>query len=82
MSSILSGLLSFMLENTATLGSVDSSDAVRMVLAKNSMAENLKNPQFRKLFPDVVARYQKDRARESGGARNGSAAQSEGLRRT
>jgi ubiquitin-conjugating enzyme E2 J2 len=54
--SILSGLLSFMLENTSTLGSIDSSDAVRKVLAQNSLNENLKNPTFRKMFPDIVER--------------------------
>ncbi|CAM6002497.1 unnamed protein product, partial [Sphagnum balticum] len=50
-SSILSGLLSFMLEDTQTYGSIHTSDAVKRALAKQSIAFNLRNDTFCKLFP-------------------------------
>jgi len=64
-SSILNGLLSFMLDTSPTLGSVDSSDADKRNLAARSMENNVKDPVFRELFPRLVKNY-----REKLGIRN------------
>lgn len=52
-SSILVGLLSFMLEDTPTLGSFVSSLRVKRILAMESALFNLKNDTFRELFPSL-----------------------------
>jgi len=52
--SILNGVLSFMLESTPTVGSVEKSLAERQKLARASHAFNRKTPIFRELFPDLV----------------------------
>jgi len=81
--SILNGVLSFMLESTPTVGSVEMSLADRRRLAKASHAFNRKGEIFRELFPqlvqepsaeDVEAEAEEASARESregqaGGAR-------------
>ncbi|ELU12627.1 hypothetical protein CAPTEDRAFT_17752 [Capitella teleta] len=51
---ILTGLLSFMLEKAPTLGSVETSDYTKRQLAVNSGPFNLKDQVFCELFPDVV----------------------------
>ncbi|KAK0598146.1 hypothetical protein LWI29_032060 [Acer saccharum] len=56
-SSILTGLLSFMMDNSPTTGSVNTSAAEKQRLAKTSLAFNCKNPAFRKLFPEYVEKY-------------------------
>ncbi|KAJ9179480.1 hypothetical protein P3X46_011264 [Hevea brasiliensis] len=56
-SSILTGLLSFMMDNSPTTGSVNTTDAEKAHLAKNSLAFNCKNPTFRKLFPEYVEKF-------------------------
>jgi ubiquitin-conjugating enzyme E2 J2 len=64
-SSILSGLLSFMLENTATVGSIDTSDDTKRSFAAKSLAFNLKDPIFVTLFPhmrDIHDKQQAERA--------------------
>lgn len=53
-STILTGLLSFMLENSPTLGSIETSDSTKRQLAANSGAFNLKDAIFCELFPDIV----------------------------
>ncbi|KAG2776480.1 hypothetical protein JG687_00003699 [Phytophthora cactorum] len=53
-SSILTGLYSFMLENQATLGSISTSDAQKRKYAAASLESNCTNATFRKLFPDLV----------------------------
>lgn len=50
---ILTGLLSFMLESTPTLGSTETSVYERKEYAKKSLSFNLKNDTFRELFPDI-----------------------------
>lgn len=50
---ILTGLLSFMLETTPTLGSTESTLYEKQQYAKKSLAFNLKNPHFRELFPEI-----------------------------
>ncbi|KAF1775827.1 Ubiquitin-conjugating enzyme/RWD-like [Phytophthora cactorum] len=52
-SSILTGLYSFMLENQATLGSISTSDAQKRKYAAASLESNCTNATFRKLFPDL-----------------------------
>ncbi|XP_021902877.1 ubiquitin-conjugating enzyme E2 34-like [Carica papaya] len=56
-SSILTGLLSFMMERSPTTGSVNTTAAEKQRLAKVSLAFNCKNPTFRKLFPEYVEKY-------------------------
>ncbi|KAK3220640.1 hypothetical protein Dsin_014610 [Dipteronia sinensis] len=63
-SSILTGLLSFMMDNSPTTGSVNTSAAEKQRLAKTSLAFNCKNPAFRKLFPEYVEMYNQQQLRE------------------
>ena len=51
---ILNGVLSFMLESTPTVGSVEKTLSERQALAKASMAWNRKSSIFRSLFPQLV----------------------------
>jgi len=51
---ILTGLLSFMLEKSPTLGSIESSDLEKRTLAYKSLEFNLKDKLFVELFPTVV----------------------------
>lgn len=53
-STILTGLLSFMVENNPTMGSIETSDYEKKVLAKQSLDVNLSNKTFIDLFPDLV----------------------------
>ncbi|XP_004241904.1 ubiquitin-conjugating enzyme E2 34 isoform X2 [Solanum lycopersicum] len=57
-SSILTGLLSFMMDTSPTTGSVTTTVAEKQKLAKTSLAFNCKNPTFRKLFPEYVEKYE------------------------
>lgn len=54
-STILTGLLSFMMEDKPTMGSITTSDYEKRVLAKQSLDFNLSNRLFNELFPDIVA---------------------------
>ena len=51
---ILNGLLSFMVEEATTYGSIETPNAVRQRLARDSGAENLRNEKFCELFPELV----------------------------
>ncbi|KAJ8021403.1 Ubiquitin-conjugating enzyme E2 J2 [Holothuria leucospilota] len=57
-STILTGLLSFMVEKNPTLGSIDTSDYTKRQLAVNSWEFNLKNQNFVELFPDIAEEAQ------------------------
>ncbi|XP_071840560.1 ubiquitin-conjugating enzyme E2 J2-like isoform X1 [Apostichopus japonicus] len=52
-STILTGLLSFMVELNPTLGSIETSDYTKRQLAVNSWEFNLKNQTFTELFPEI-----------------------------
>ncbi|KDR12804.1 Ubiquitin-conjugating enzyme E2 J2 [Zootermopsis nevadensis] len=51
---ILTGFLSFMIERTPTLGSIESSEYEKRQLAGQSLAFNLRDNVFCDLFPDMV----------------------------
>lgn len=52
-STILVGLLSFMLEDTDTMGSMESSLREKRIWAIDSLLYNLKNDTFREIFPSL-----------------------------
>ncbi|KAJ8977923.1 hypothetical protein NQ317_002897 [Molorchus minor] len=64
-STILTGLLSFMLEISPTLGSMETSDYDKWQFAYQSLEFNLKDKQFCELFPDTVLAIQADIAKRS-----------------
>jgi hypothetical protein len=53
-STILTGLLSFMLEKSPTLGSIETSDSDKRHLAGKYHEFNLKDKTFCELFPDLA----------------------------
>ncbi|KTF90305.1 hypothetical protein cypCar_00036967 [Cyprinus carpio] len=53
-STILTALLSFMVENIPTLGSIETSDFTKRELSAQSLTYNLKDRVFCELFPEVV----------------------------
>ena len=53
-STILTGLLSFMIEKNPTMGSIETSEYEKKVLARKSYDFNLNNKVFVELFPDIV----------------------------
>ncbi|XP_074599030.1 ubiquitin-conjugating enzyme E2 J2-like [Brevipalpus obovatus] len=57
-SAILTGLMSFMLENKPTLGSMLTDDQEKRVLARDSWKFNFENEDFRKLFPELLEECQ------------------------
>lgn len=62
-STILTGLYSFMVETAPTLGSIETTDAQKRKLAASSLDFNVRDPNFCKLFPELVE-LQKERALE------------------
>ncbi|KAL1208300.1 putative ubiquitin-conjugating enzyme E2 33 [Cardamine amara subsp. amara] len=67
-SSILTGLLSFMMDNSPTTGSVNTSVAEKQELAKSSLAFNCKNATFRKLFPEYLEKHSQQQLAEEDAA--------------
>lgn len=57
-STILTGLLSFMLEKSPTLGSIDTTDFDKRQLAYRSLDFNLNSNVFCELFPEIVEKIQ------------------------
>jgi ubiquitin-conjugating enzyme E2 J2 len=76
--SILVGLQSFMNESTPTAGSIETSDADKRAYAARSLAWNVESggKEFRKLFPELVERY--EAARAPGGSSSAAAAAAPG----
>lgn len=64
-SSILTGLLSFMVDNSPTTGSVTTTVVEKQRLAKTSLAFNCKNATFRKMFPEYVEKYNQQLAEQA-----------------
>lgn len=56
----LVGLLSFMCSDDMTTGSVMATHADRCTLAQRSHAFNIKQPRFKKIFPDYCAEMPRD----------------------
>ncbi|CAK8560527.1 unnamed protein product [Lathyrus sativus] len=63
-SSILTGLLSFMMDTSPTTGSVNTTTAEKQRLAKSSLSFNCKNATFRKMFPEYVEKYEQQQLSE------------------
>lgn len=57
-SSILTGLYSFMLDNAPTMGSMEASKAKRRRFAEESLEYNVRDPIFCELFPELVELHQ------------------------
>ena len=56
-STILTGLYSFMIESSPTLGSIESTKSQKEKLARMSLEYNVRDPTFRKLFPEYYELY-------------------------
>lgn len=61
---ILAGLLSFLHDTQATTGSITSAAKKKRELAKGSLEYNVKNPTFRKMFPELVKRFETQKGKE------------------
>uniref|UniRef100_A0A7S1KNP0 UBC core domain-containing protein n=1 Tax=Percolomonas cosmopolitus TaxID=63605 RepID=A0A7S1KNP0_9EUKA len=59
-SSILTGLLSFMQEDKSTHGSIECSDPKRRQLAQESLQWNINQALFRELFPELTERIKEE----------------------
>lgn len=57
-STIIYGLISFMVETAPTLGSIETSSTKKKTFARHSLEFNVKNEQFKKLFPDLVKKHE------------------------
>jgi ubiquitin-conjugating enzyme E2 J2 len=64
---ILTGLLSFMLEEAPTSGSVNSTAEEKQQLAAQSLDFNVANLQFKRLFPGWVERQQQAKQQQQEG---------------
>jgi len=53
-STIITGLISFMNENSHTLGALNTTDAEKRTMAGRSLENNIRNPQFCELFPELT----------------------------
>eukprot|EP00979_Chaetoceros_neogracilis_P016853 scaffold10038_cov267-Chaetoceros_neogracile.AAC.1 len=57
-STVIQGLISFMVETAPTLGSIDTTPAQKSKFARHSLENNVKDELFRKLFPELVERHE------------------------
>lgn len=51
-----------MLETAPTLGSVETSTRQKKQFARQSLEYNVRDPVFKKLFPEYVERYEEEQA--------------------
>ena len=58
-STIITGLISFMAESSPTLGSMESSTAQKKAFARHSLEWNVRDEKFQKLFPELVEKHHK-----------------------
>lgn len=58
-STILTGLYSFMIETSSTVGSIETSTSQKLEFARQSLAFNVRDPAFCKLFPQYVELHRK-----------------------
>ena len=56
-STILTGLYSFMIETAPTMGSIETTTSQKQQYARGSLEYNCRNPTFRKLFPEYAELY-------------------------
>eukprot|EP00465_Bigelowiella_longifila_P006395 CAMPEP_0185253828 /NCGR_PEP_ID=MMETSP1359-20130426/2408_1 /TAXON_ID=552665 /ORGANISM="Bigelowiella longifila, Strain CCMP242" /LENGTH=222 /DNA_ID=CAMNT_0027836257 /DNA_START=14 /DNA_END=682 /DNA_ORIENTATION=+ len=61
-SSILKGLLSFMLEETPTYGSIKTTEMQKRAFARTSLAFNCRSKTFKTLFPHYAQLYEERKA--------------------
>jgi len=59
-STIITGLISFMVETAPTLGSIESSESQKKKFAQFSLDYNVRDPKFSGLFPELVALQKKN----------------------
>ena len=57
-STILTGLYSFMVESGPTLGSIDTTTSKKREFARKSLDFNMRDPMFCRLFPEYVELHQ------------------------
>ncbi|KAL4420955.1 hypothetical protein ABPG77_004584 [Micractinium sp. CCAP 211/92] len=74
-STILTGLLSFMVESQHTTGAISSSSEEKKRLARDSLGYNVRNPTFRKLFPEWVKKHEMQQAAAAAAATQQAAQQ-------
>jgi len=67
-STILTGLYSFMLETAPTLGSVETSISQKQKFARQSLEFNVRDSNFCKLFPEYVELHREQMALRRGAA--------------
>ena len=77
-STILTGLLSFMADTAHTTGAIETSREDKVRFAGESLAYNLRNPTFRKLFPEWAERAERGPPQQAQQAQQAQAAEEEG----
>lgn len=80
-STLLLGIQSFMAENAPpSAGSIETTDADKRAYARDSLRWNVEagGKEFRKLFPELVERYEKARGAGGGGSSSAAAATAPG----
>lgn len=71
-STILTGLYSFMIESNPTLGSIETTAKKKRQYAADSLAFNCRDKMFCKLFPEYVERYEQEKVEKQAAATTSS----------